>query len=101
MVAGPLPWDNLSESSEDEWSPRAHVKGVVAADEPLTNGASPRADANGPTRAPPPESPSQGKASLLGVTLADQIAFGAKNAQELLQVTSSCRVACVSFKLQC
>lgn len=78
-------------SSEDEFSPRPRAKHAahdVPVDEHTANGISPRAGSNGPARAPPPTSPSQGKAGIKGMGLADQIAFGTKTARELVQVST-------------
>ena len=77
-------------SSDEEFSPRPrakHAAHAVPADEPKANGNSPRAGSNGPARAAPPTSPSQGKAGTKGMGLADQIAFGTKTARELVQVS--------------
>lgn len=88
---GPLPWDDMS-SSEDEFSPRPRQKqsattAATADDNLQENGASPRATANGPAKAPPHGSPAQGKAGATkGMSFANQIAFGAKGAQERFQV---------------
>ena len=99
VPAGPLPWDDLS-SSEDEFSPRPRHARPLAEELPHANGASPRAGANGVSKAPAPDSsleaaksPRAGK----GMSLADQIAFGAKTAQDLLQVcfTPFCSLPCV------
>lgn len=54
--------------------------------EPLDNGDSPEGHANGLARAPPPDSLTHNKAASKGMSIHDQIAFGAKTVQDVVQV---------------
>ena len=82
-AAGPLPWDLLSESSEEELTPRQARRTVDNAEEEDEDATHP--EANGIAKAPAPEAAG---VATKGMSLADQIAFGTKGVKGIFQVNS-------------
>lgn len=85
MCAGPLPWDLLSESSEDELTPRERQSLVKEQEEqkPVQQ-QQPHANGTAVQKAPAPDA--KGMLTSKTMSIADQLATGLLTAGEHLQV---------------
>ena len=84
-AAGPLPWDLLSESSEEDLTPRQARRTVDNPEEEDEDATHAEANGSAVPKAPAPEAPG---VATKGMSLADQIAFGTKGVKGIFQVNS-------------
>lgn len=84
MCAGPLPWDLLSESSEDELTPRERQSLVKEQEEKPVQQQQPHANGTAVQKAPAPDA--KGMLTSKTMSIADQLATGLLTAGEHLQV---------------
>ncbi|KAL0043344.1 hypothetical protein WJX79_002000 [Trebouxia sp. C0005] len=83
-LEGPLPWDLLSESSEEELTPRQARRTVENLEEEDQD-MQPEANGSAMPKAPAPEA---AEATARTMSIADQIAFGKQNVASLFQEAS-------------
>ena len=83
MCAGPLPWDLLSESSEDELTPRERQSLVKEQEEQKAMQQQPHPNGTAVQKAPAPDA--KGMLTAKTMSIADQLATGLLTAGEHLQ----------------
>ena len=79
-----MPWENLSESSEEEYSPRRARHTVEDMEEEDEH---PEANGSAVSKAPAPEA---AEAPARAMSIGDQVVFKGKSVAELLQVSACC-----------